>query len=29
MNLLNYIKYRPITKILVEEIKRACDDYIN
>ncbi|MBU3190751.1 TIGR04540 family protein [Clostridium bowmanii] len=24
----DYIKYPPTTKILIEEIKRACDDYI-
>ncbi|MGH4121721.1 MAG: TIGR04540 family protein [Clostridium sp.] len=24
----DYIKYPPTTKILIEEIKRACDDYV-
>jgi len=28
MKNINYIKYPPTTKILIEEIKRACDDYI-
>lgn len=28
MEHLDYIKYPPTTKILIEEIKRACDDYI-
>ena len=28
MNNIEYIKYPPTTKILIEEIKKACDDYI-
>ena len=28
MKLLDYIKYPPTTKILIEEIRRSCDDYI-
>ncbi|HEY8890350.1 MAG TPA: PC4/YdbC family ssDNA-binding protein [Clostridium sp.] len=28
MKNLDYIKYPQTTKILIEEIKRACDDYI-
>lgn len=29
MKNLDYIKYPPTTKILIQEIKRACDDYIS
>jgi len=28
MKVSEYIKHPPTTKILIEEIKRACDDYI-
>jgi len=29
MKNLDYIKYPLTTKILIKEIKRACDDYIS